>query len=226
MIVLITDPRKSDTQLVDIASEACRAIPSGELAVLFRDNTRDAYGVFDVAQRLQKIAHNHHQLFFLTRRHLRVAWEIPVDGLHMNEEKPDATARVKLLPSPKVTMSVPAHSDADVTHAVTHEIDRVLVSPIFATPNKGEPRGLDAIRNAAKIRGDHALRLVSNHETHAPEGRIAKIIALGGIDASNAQSCIEAGADGVAVIRAILDARDPFEASRALWDAVIASKER
>ncbi len=211
MIVLITDPRKSDDQLVEIVSDACRAIPKGELAILFRDKTRDVYGVLDVVQRLEKIVHEHGQLFFLTRRHLRAAWEIAVDGVHMNEEKPDATSRAKFLPATQCLISVPAHSDADVTHARAHDVDWIFVSPIFATPNKGAPRGVDAIRNAAEIKADHAR---------------SKIIALGGIDASNARSCIEAGADGVAVIRAILDAPDPFAAARSLWDVVLASKQR
>jgi thiamine-phosphate pyrophosphorylase len=211
VIVLITDPRKSDDQLVEMARQACSAIPKGELAILLRDKTRDIDGVLDVAQRLEKIAHEHGQLFFMTRTHLRVAWEIAIDGVHMNEEKPGANARAKLLPGPKVMMSMPAHSDADVTHAISHDVDWVFVSPIFATPNKGAPRGLDAIRNAAKIRADH----------DSP-----KIIALGGVDASNAKSCMDAGADGVAVIRAILDAADPFAAARALSDVVLASKKR
>jgi thiamine-phosphate pyrophosphorylase len=211
VIVLITDPRKSDDQLVEIVSDACRAIPKGELAILFRDKTRDVYGVLDVVQRLEKIVHEHGQLFFLTRRHLRIVWEMAIDGVHMNEEKLDATSRAKLLPRPDLLLSMPAHSDADVTHAIAHDVDWIFVSPIFATPEKGAPRGLDAIRNAAKIKAEHAR---------------SKIIALGGIDRTNAKSCIEAGADGVAVIRAILDAPDPFAAARALYDVVLASKQR
>ncbi|MEO7109565.1 MAG: thiamine phosphate synthase [Polyangiaceae bacterium] len=208
MIVLITDPCKSDAELAKIATAACRAIPPGNFAVLFRDKVHDVYAVLDVTQKLEKIIHDHGQLFFLTRRHLRIAWEIRTDGVHMNDEKPTSLSRASLLPGPKVLLSMPAHSDDDVAHAITNDVDWIFVSPIFATPNKGQPRGLDAIRNGAKIKGD------------------LQIIALGGIDASNTRSCMEAGADGVAVIRAILDAPDPFDAARGLWDVVLASKQR
>lgn len=211
MIVLITDPRKDDASLVKIVSEASRAIPAGKFAVLLRDKERDIYGVLDVAQKLEKTLHDHGHLFFMLRRHLRIVWEFRVDGVHMNDEKPTPKSRSSLLPGPNVLMSMPAHSDDDLAFAIENDVDWVFVSPIFATPSKGEPRGISAIATAAKIKTDHAR---------------PKIIALGGIDASNAKSCIEAGADGVAVIRSILDAADPFEATRALSDVVLGSKTR
>jgi thiamine-phosphate pyrophosphorylase len=210
VIVLITDPRKDDAELLKIVSAACRAIPSGELAVIFRDHSRDDFGVVDVAQKLRDVTREHGHSFLVKQNHLRIAYEVGADGVHVSEPKPNGDTFRKMA-SPRVIVSVPAHSEADVSHALTHAINWVLVSPIFPTPEKGAPRGLDAIRNAAEIRADHEL---------------PKIIALGGIDASNARSCIEAGADGVAVIRAILHAADPFAAARSLWDVVVASKKR
>jgi thiamine monophosphate synthase len=48
------------------------------------------------------------------------------------------------------------------------------------------------------------------------------LLAIGGIEASNAAACLDAGAAGVACIRAVLDARDPAAAAIALWRAVTA----
>ena len=186
MIVLITDPSKSDDELARIAREACRAVPTGKLAVLLRDKSRDDSGVRALATSLRKITKDSGQRFVLHRDHARLASEVAADEITY----------------------LPAHTDDDVTRAIEESIDWLLVSPIFATPGKGAPRGLDAIRNAAKIK--------ANHET-------PRIFALGGIDASNAKSCIEAGATGVAVIRAILDAPDPFKASLLLWNEIRSS---
>jgi thiamine-phosphate pyrophosphorylase len=210
VIVLITDPRKSDEELAQIAGEASRAIPKGKLAIMLRDKARDDDGVLSLATKLNEIAHAHGHVFLVQDNHHRIAFEVGADGVHVTASKPKGAA-YREGASERVIVSMPAHSDDDVKHAHQNRIDWVLVSPIFATPNKGEPRGVSAIRNAAEIKGDHE-RL--------------NVIALGGVDASNAGSCIEAGADGVAVIRAILDAADPFEASRALWNAVITSKSR
>ncbi len=46
------------------------------------------------------------------------------------------------------------------------------------------------------------------------------VIAIGGITAANARSCIDAGARGVAVISAIFDADDPKRAAQELWRAI------
>jgi thiamine-phosphate pyrophosphorylase len=210
VIVLITDARKNDEELAKIATLACGAIPKGQLAIMLRDKTRDDLDVLSLATKLSEIAHEHGHLFLVQDNHHRVAFEVGADGVHVTKPKPKG-ARYREGASPRAIVSMPAHSDNDVEHARKNEIDWVFVSPIFATPNKGEPRGLSAIANAAKITADQSP---------------LKIIALGGIDASNARSCIDAGADGVAVIRAILDAPDPQAASRALWNAVIASRER
>jgi thiamine-phosphate pyrophosphorylase len=73
----------------------------------------------------------------------------------------------------------------------------VLVSPIFDTPGK-VPRGVEALRTARAMRPDVSL------------------FALGGINAANAMTCYRAGATGVAVMRALLDAADPAAVARAL----------
>ena len=72
------------------------------------------------------------------------------------------------------------------------------LSPMFASPRKGEPLGVARFRTLrASVPSMHVL-------------------ALGGIDASNAAIAREAGADGVAVIRAVLAAPDPEDAVRRL----------
>jgi thiamine monophosphate synthase len=74
------------------------------------------------------------------------------------------------------------------------------VSPIWDTPGAGTvkpaPRGVEAL-----VRARHALDALPS----VPP----MLYALGGVDGSRAASCARAGADGVAVIRALLDAADP-----------------
>lgn len=75
--------------------------------------------------------------------------------------------------------------------AVTASGDYLGVGPIWATPSKEDadaPMGLDALQQIAA-------------SVSLP------VIAIGGVDASNAASCIRAGAAGVATIRAATDPR-------------------
>lgn len=204
MIVLITDPKKSDDELVTIAEQACQEIPRGKLAILLRDRQRDVRGVLDVGTRISEIAHAHGQLFFLLREHLGLAYEISTAGMHVAGDYREAL-RVNEWTGGRSLVSASAHTDADVERALAFPIDWLFVSPIFATPEKGAPRSIEAIRNARKITGDRAT---------------PRIVALGGIHAENAASCMHAGAHGVAVIRSILHAEDPRAATRDLWKAI------
>lgn len=88
--------------------------------------------------------------------------------------------------------TMPAHDDAELAHAVAIGARAVLVSPIFDTPGKG----------AAK-----SVKWVQDARVSAP--RSVDIIALGGVTEDNAACCLRAGANGVAVIRALLDAAHP-----------------
>src|SRR2546423_10128134 len=84
--------------------------------------------------------------------------------------------------------------------ALAADADYLGAGPVWATPSKEDaesPIGLEGLREIAAA---------------AP----VPVIAIGGIDASNAAACVEAGAAGVAVIRA---ATDP--AVRAALDAAL-----
>lgn len=77
------------------------------------------------------------------------------------------------------------------------------VGPVHATPTKpGRPAvGLELVRYAA----DHAR---------------VPWFAIGGIDASNVDAVVAAGATRIAVVRAIGDAADPTQAARTLRAAL------
>ena len=68
--------------------------------------------------------------------------------------------------------------------------DYIGAGPVWATPSKADadpPIGLDGLRAICET--------VS-----------LPVVAIGGVDASNAADCVRAGAAGVAVIRAVVDA--------------------
>lgn len=94
-----------------------------------------------------------------------------VDGVHL-----PAAAPRQVLPGLLV-----ARSCHTLDEVATAEADLVTFGPVFASPGKGEPRGLEALRAASKL------------------GK--PLFALGGVDWENAEDCIEAGAVGIAGIR-------------------------
>jgi thiamine-phosphate pyrophosphorylase len=169
---------------------AADALPPGMLAVQLREK-EDRGRRVNIARILRELLKTQ---LLVVNSDVELAREVGADGVHLPRGGV-AEAR-DVLPSAWITVA--AHDDEDVRRAVAEGADAVLVSPIFSSPGKGPPRGLEAIRAAraiAKRRG---------------------VYALGGVDCSNAASCYEAGATGVAVIRAVFDASDPAAAAHAL----------
>jgi thiamine-phosphate pyrophosphorylase len=130
---------------------------------------------------------------FVVNDDVEAAIELGADGVHLGQDDPGAgRARAAGL--------LLGRSASTLDQAVAADADYLGVGPIWATPSKVDadpPIGLDGLREIAAA--------VS-----------PPVVAIGGIDASNAAECIRAGAAGVAVIRA---ATDP--ALRAAIDAAL-----
>jgi thiamine-phosphate diphosphorylase len=80
-------------------------------------------------------------------------------------------------------------SASSFEEAISAEADYLGVGPIWETPSKGDAAPPLGLRELARICAAVTV----------------PVIAIGGIDASNAGACIAAGASGVAVIRAAAD---------------------
>lgn len=100
-----------------------------------------------------------------------IALAARADGVHLPSDAPEQT-----LPGLLVARS--CHTLLEVKNA---RADFVTFGPVFESPGKGAPVGLDALRSACQL------------------GK--PVYALGGIDWENAAGCMQAGADGIAGIR-------------------------
>lgn len=123
------------------------------------------------------------------------AWEVArlpgVDGLHLpGKWHAEQVARARI----RCTVSVGCHSVAEIGVARVAGADIALLSPVFRTESHPEarPLGLEALREA---------RMAAKKKM--------PVFALGGVNAENAESCIEAGAAGVAGIRTFLSKKWP-----------------
>lgn len=136
-----------------------------------------------------------------------VALAIGADGVHLGQsDMPIADAR--RLGPPGWIVGISAESVADAVRAEADGADYVGVSPVFATPTKADHAaplgvaGLRAIRAATKL----------------------PLVAIGGLHAGNARETIRAGADGLAVVSAIVAADDPRAAAAELRREIAAAK--
>jgi thiamine-phosphate pyrophosphorylase len=125
------------------------------------------------------------------------------DGVHLPGGGDPTAARARL---PRGLIGVSAHSPTEAATLLKAGADYVTLSPIFVTESKpgyGPALGLEALRAAT-------------------EATAGPVIALGGIDESNAAECIAAGGSGIAVMGEIMRSADPGAAVRELLRAIAA----
>lgn len=204
-LVLVTDPRYATSHLVSVTHAAARAVGPGGLLVQLRDKLNSTDHVAAVARELREATRAVSALFVVNGS-IAIAKAAGADGVHVPSGGSIAEARREL--GSGAFVSAPAHDDHDVERALAEGASAVLVSPIFATPGKGAPRGAQALA-AARALADRA----SSATPVMGDGLL--VYALGGVEVERAASCAEAGADGVAVIRALLDLADEARISAA-----------
>jgi thiamine-phosphate pyrophosphorylase len=122
-------------------------------------------------------------------------------GVHVGVDDIPANALRRIVP-PGFIIGASVGSDDEV--AASAGADYVGIGPLFPTLSKADAG--DAIGTA------EFTRLASR--TGLPA------VAIGGIDASNCRQALDAGATGIAVIRAIFGAPDPERAAQALSSAI------
>lgn len=128
-----------------------------------------------------------------------VALASDADGVHIGQsDMPYEDARRILGPDRIIGLSV--ENMEQVIEANALDVDYIGISPVFATPTKtdtAKPFGLEGLREAVRL---------SIHPT----------VAIGGMNAATAGDVMAAGADGIAVVSAIIAAPDPRKASAEL----------
>jgi thiamine-phosphate pyrophosphorylase len=128
-----------------------------------------------------------------------VALVVGADGVHVGQD--DLSPRdVRTLVGPRLIVGVSTHDLAQVTAAAEEPADYIAFGPVFETRTKAHPDpvvGLDLLAQARLL-------------TRRP------LVAIGGIDVGNARAVAQAGADGLAVVSALLGAPDLARALREL----------
>jgi thiamine-phosphate pyrophosphorylase len=132
-----------------------------------------------------------------------VALAVEADGVHIGQEDmPYATAR--MLMGKRAIIGLSVETWEDVENAQTLDVDYLGVSPVFETPTKTNTKGSWGLEGLARI------KRYSRHP----------LVAIGGLNASNAVDAIMAGADCIAVVSAVCSAPDPLKAARELQDII------
>src|SRR3990172_9440895 len=194
-LYLITDRHQTGGRpLLTVVEEALQA---GIKAVQLREKDLSAKELFELAQNLRRLTRQYHARFFINDR-VDIAMAVEADGVHLGQKSFSAKDVKRIFP--RAIIGISTHSLDEAKKAEADEADFITIGPIFYTPSKagyGEPLGIEVIKQVRK-------------EIHIP------VFAIGGIKDDNARDVIDAGADGIAVISAVMGAADVGKAVKGI----------
>lgn len=125
-----------------------------------------------------------------------VALAYGAEGVHIGQsDMPYQQARSLMGPDKIIGLSVESLEDVKLANSL--DPDYIAVSPVFSTPTKTDTApafGLEGLRQAVRL-------------------SVHPCVAIGGINGSNAAEVISCGADGIAVVSALMAADDPQRAA-------------
>jgi len=204
LYVLVDPAQVRGRPLLEIAAAVVRG---GATLIQLRDKTGTTRDMIETA-RAVKTALAGSGVPLLVNDRVDVALAADADGVHLGREDMDPRTARKLL-GPGAIIGATVRSEAEVAMLEPKATDYVCIGGVFATSSKNNPDAPIGLTGLVRL----ALR-VRDAAPGIPVGAIA------GINESNAGSVINAGADGVAVVSAVVAAANPEAAARRIRDVV------
>lgn len=203
-LYIVTDRKASRGR--DHMSMVRAALDGGADVIQLRDKDLSGRDLYALAREMASLVHASRARFIVNDR-LDIALAAGADGVHLGQyDLPVAAARS--LSPPSFIIGVSVGSVEEALAAERDGANYIALSPVFSTPTKddaGPGHGLEVLREIKA-----AVKL--------------PVIAIGGVNAGNVTEVVGAGADGVAVISAVLGADDVEAAARSMRELVIRAK--
>jgi len=191
-LYLVTDDVYLQSERVFEVIEEC--LKAGITALQYRAKEQSTREMWLAVQQLKKLCCTY-QVPLIINDRLDIALAIDADGLHLGQD--DLPLEVARQYFPGKMIGVSATTYAEGQEAILQGADYVGIGPVFTTMTK---------RDAKPPCG---LAVISRLKADFPK---ARLVAIGGIDLVNASQVVATGADGMAIISAILGASDPADA--------------
>ncbi len=198
-LYLVTDsslcPREQLPQVVE------QALQGGVTMVQVREKDCSSRVFYETALRVQEVTRRYGVPLIINDR-LDVALAVDADGLHIGQSDLPARVARRILGEGKL-LGVSAGTLEEARQAVADGADYLGVGAVFPTGTKedADAVGVDGLRRICA-------------DVNVP------VVAIGGLKADNLSQLAGTGADGVAVVSAIVGQRDPRAAAQNLHRAL------
>jgi thiamine-phosphate pyrophosphorylase len=185
-----------------LAEVVLQAIRGGAVCVQLREKEVSTRFFIEEAGRIKTLMADFGVPLIINDR-LDVALAVGADGVHVGQSDMPYDIARKLM-GQKAIVGLSVETWEDVERAQGLDCDYLGVSPVFATPTKTDTKKPWGLEGLARIRA------FSRHP----------LVAIGGLNAGNAEAAVMAGADCIAVVSAICAAADPYTTARELSDII------
>jgi thiamine-phosphate pyrophosphorylase len=149
-----------------------------------REKRLSGRSLFSITKRL--VSATGGRIAIIVNGRFDVALAAGAAGVHLPGDSLPADVVRGLVPKGFI-LGVSAHTLFDIDAAKSASADYVLFGPVFSTPGKGVPLGIEVLRSAVR------------------RSESVPVIAVGGINAETANDVLGAGAAGFAAIRYFLE---------------------
>jgi thiamine-phosphate pyrophosphorylase len=193
-LYLVTDRTQARGRDLLVVLE--QALQGGVRAVQLREKDLSAGELFVLAEKTRKLCQRYDALLFVNDR-VDVALAVEADGVQLGTASIPIEAARELL-GPRKIIGASTHSLGEANEAVEHGADFILFGPVYFTPSKasyGSPQGLEALKKIV-------------------EKISLPVYAIGGIKLDNIEGVRRTGVRGVALISAVMSAKNPAEATQ------------
>lgn len=194
--VLADDDTRWPADPVEQARQACAG---GAHVIQLRAKRATDRTALGWARAIREVTRQHGARFVVNDR-FDLALLAEADAVHLGQDD-FPTAALPEVARKRLAVGRSTHNLEQAREAALEGVDYIAFGPVFETESKDTgytQRGCEALRSIADAVAPHVL------------------VAIGGVDASNAAELRAAGAAGIAVISAVSAAEDPSAATQAL----------
>uniref|UniRef100_UPI0025F65617 thiamine phosphate synthase n=1 Tax=Chamaesiphon sp. GL140_3_metabinner_50 TaxID=2970812 RepID=UPI0025F65617 len=186
-LYLVTSPSP------DLLPRVEAALQGGLTLVQYRDKQANDTDRLEIARQMCQLCHNYGALFILNDR-VDLALAVDADGVHLGQQDVSIALARQILGSQRI-VGKSTTNPSEMAQAIKEGADYIGVGPVYETPTKaGKPAaGLEYVQHAAK-------------------NATVPWFAIGGIDNTNIDDVLQAGAPAIAIVRAIMNSDTPTQA--------------
>ena len=183
-------------------------IKGGARVVQLREKDLSSRELLELAKAFRERTHAA-GMTLIINDHIVVCRAVHADGVHLGQDDFPVREARELL-GPLAVIGVSTHSVEQALKAVEEGADYINVGPIFATQTKehsGPPVGIELFQQVRKL-------------VNIP------ITVMGGINLNNVDQLLQAGAERVAVVSAVVGAEDIVERVREFRRRIARAKRK